>query len=501
MKPIKTIVTLMLLLTLSVSAQQKLHKISQSINVNDKATIDLNTSYTNIEIDTWNKDIIEVEAYIESNELSQEALKKYFDNWQITVNGSKDLVTIYSEASNQSWNDGLGLFNNQSLDALKELEFELANMPKMPVMDGLMESLNLAEMPKMPKMPKLPDLPEGMTQVDFDYERYKEEGEAYMNRWSKEYSNKYGKEYAKKMEEWAKQVEESDFKTYEKEMEAWGEKFGKEFGDKFGKEMEAWGEEFGKRFGKDMEAWGEQFGKQMEEQAKVLELRLKENEKVMQDREKAMQEQEKAYNNLLESYSNKPSLKFKKTIKIKMPKDAKLKVNVRHGELKFASNITNLKADLTHGSLLATSIDGENTSINASYTKLFIKQWQMGALKLNFVEDAILQQVKGLVLNSNSSNINIDNLSGNAIINGSFGDLTIHNISELFNNINITLDNSLALVKLPEVDYNLQYNGKNSRLQHPVNTKGKGVATFNFGSLKNNKTIVINAKYSNIIME
>ncbi|MFL0352384.1 hypothetical protein [Xanthomarina sp. GH4-25] len=473
---------------LSMSAQQKLDKISQSIKVADNVTIDLNTNYTNIEIDTWNKDIIEIEAYVESSSLSKEELKKHLDAWKIQVEGANDFVSISSGANHQSWAHTNGLFNEQSLNALQNLEFELANMP---VMEGLFESLHLAEMPEMPEMPKLPELPEGMTNSDFDYEQYEKEGDAYMEKWSKEFSEKYGKAYAKQMKAWAKQVESSDeMKEFQKRMEVWGEQFGERFGEKFGKEMEA---------------WGEQFGKEMEEQARVMEARMEAEDHrnhAMNNRHQAHEARQQAMENrqqsLLESRSDVNNLKIKKTIKIKMPKGAKLKVNVKYGELIMASLIQNLKADISHTKLVANSIDGSKTSINASYSPVIISNWIMGELKLNYVENATINTVNRLVLSANSSNINIGTLQGNAIIDGSFGDLVIESMSDAFNNLNIILENSNARVSLPKTDYNLQYKGKYSSLKHPKKTTDEVNASFSTGNLTSNKTIVVNAKYSEV---
>ncbi|WP_339633035.1 hypothetical protein [Bizionia echini] len=503
MKHLKLLL-LCLLFVGSMNAQQRMDKISQSLHVNDDVTIDLNASYTNIIIDTWNKDIIEVDAYIESDALSKDALKKQLDAWKVRVEGSKDFITINSNSEGDSWSESMVLFDTKSLDlAMQNLEIELADMPIMPMVDGLMESLDLAKMPKMPKMPKLPDLPEGMNTTNFDFERYKNEGEAYMQKWSREYSAKYGEAYAKKMENWAKHVDTEAFEKYEKDMEAWGETFGKQFGDTFGKDMEAWGEAFGEKFGKSMEAWGEEFGKNMEawgEQfGKEMEERAKRMEENQEKYESQRQENEAKYQALFNSDMGK-NMTIKKTLKIKIPKNSKLKLNVRHGEMKFTSVIHNLKAELNHTKFLASSIDGEHTTINASYSSLLIKDWKMGNLELNFVEDATIQNINGLVLNSNSSNIHIDKLSGNAIINGSFGDLAIHNITDNFNTINITLDNSNANLKLPIADYKLQYHGKNSQFKHPKNTKGQFVTMFNSGSISNNRTIVVNAKYSHVNM-
>ncbi len=146
-----------------------------------------------------------------------------------------------------------------------------------------------------------------------------------------------------------------------------------------------------------------------------------------------------------------------------MPKGAKLKVNVRHGEIEFAANIDNLKAELSHTKFTAHSINGSRTSINASYSPVYVTHWNLGELNLKYVENAELNNVKQMVLNSNSSNIEIQNLIGSAIIDGSIGDLKILKIDDAFDNLNVILQNSDAVITLPEVNYNLQYKGTRTR--------------------------------------
>ena len=281
----------------------------------------------------------------------------------------------------------------------------------------------------------------------------------------------------------------------------WGEEFGKNFGEEYGKEMEEWGKEFSKRFdgewAKEMEEWGakfeEKYGKEWEEKGKIIEERMKEFEEQWDIKAEEMEKQ-------LESMERKNS-KVRKTIKIKMPKDTKMKVNVRHGELKFAAVINNLKADLSHSSLLAERIDGSETSINASYSPVLVNNWDAGELKIKYVEEALLKDVKTLVLYSNSSNITIDNLAGNSIIDGSFGDLTINNILDSFNNLNVVLENSDAHIKLPKTEYKLQYKGSRSRLKHPKSVSKENLSSFSTGDMNSNRAIVLNAKYSNIYMQ
>ena len=166
----------------------------------------------------------------------------------------------------------------------------------------------------------------------------------------------------------------------------------------------------------------------------------------------------KQYNNLFEDASYNTI----KTIKIKMPKKAKLKLNVRHGELKMSSVLENAKGHISHGKFIANHINGDETSINVSYAKVDVANWISGQLKLKYVDDARIDNAENLILNAVSSDIEINNLSGTSVVNGSFGDLLINNISNTFNNLNIVLENSDARLNLPNTDYNLFYNGSKS---------------------------------------
>ena len=54
---------------------------------------------------------------------------------------------------------------------------------------------------------------------------------------------------------------------------------------------------------------------------------------------------------------------------------------------------------------------------------------------------------------------------------------------------------------LPKVDYNLQYKGTKSRFIHPEKPNKGPVSSFSTGNLNSPKSIVVNAKYSNITMQ
>ncbi|GAB4156642.1 MAG: hypothetical protein Tsb0033_07480 [Winogradskyella sp.] len=510
------------LLTTFGYAQKKLNKVSQSIKVDKDVVIDLNTSYAEIEIDTWNRDIVEIEAYLESDKLTEAELEKALEAWNLKVDASTNNVVISSHGAR-----AIGLLREGDYsDIMKDLEFELADFPELPdviVMPEMPQMGILPKMPKLPEMPEfpeLPELPEGIKTIKFDYDRYQEEGEKYLNEWSKRYEKEGGKELQKRMEEWAKKFAESG---YQEKMEKWGEEYGKrfegewakdmekwgeEFGEKYAKEMEKWGETFGEKFGKEwvekMEAWGERFGRQMERQAKLMERQAERSERQaqraaeMELRRKDMQERKAAvgYARKLETVKNSS---VRKVIKIKIPKKAKLKTNIRHGELKISSVIYDLQGDISHAFLVADNIDGSDTSINVSYSPVVINSWNMGTLNLNYVDKAQIRNVKSLVLNAKSSNINIETLTETGIIDGSFGDLTISNLTATFKNLNLVLENSDAFVNLPQnVDYSMYFKGSRSKFNNKV-TSQKTIRNYPEGQ-SSDRSIVVNAKFSNVIM-
>ncbi len=492
----------------SIIAQEKLTKVSQSIKVDKDVTIDLNTSYTNIIFDTWNKDTVEIEAYIESEDLSKANLNSALKSWNVDIDASSDNVSISAKSNTPHiWSSSYNYGDNDAVKAvLKELKFELADLSDI---DFHFEIPELPELPELPEMPELPELPEGVHDIRFDYKAYEKDGEKYLEEYTQEFESKYGKDYSKKME-------------------AWGEKFGKEWAEKYGKQMQEWAKKFegqfdNKAYQKQMELWGERLEKQMEQQVKRIELQVeltekqkelvakrreeqaKVREKMAEQREKHAEEREKLAQKrriLVGEFVNKESdFKVKKTIKIKMPKGAKLKVNVRHGELEFASNINNLKADLSHTKFTAYSVNGGSTSINASYSPIHVTNWNLGELNLKYVKDADFSNVKSMVLTSNSSNVNIDNLTGNAMIEGSIGDLKILKIDDSFTNLNILIQNCDAVIALPKVTCNLQYKGTRSSFSHPEKPSEKNISSFTSNNSNTGKTIVVNAKYSNVAMK
>lgn len=305
MRTLKLNVILLCLATLGLSAQQKVSKTKQTLEVNKDVTIDLNTSYVEIEVDTWNKGSVEIEAYLESDELNEAQLQEAAKKWNLDIDGAVDYVTIKSRGSKAVY------YASSSGDYavyLEDLEKQLANMPQMPEMPQVAAMPQMPEMPEMPEFPELPELPKGVKTIEFDVDAYKRDGQAYMDKWSAEYEEKYGKDFKKEMEVWAKKFADSD---YQKKMEAWGEayaekfegkwaedmeKWGEEFGEEWAEKIEKWGEEFGKDFEKQIESWARRYEREMEREARNIERQVREMERRegrREDREKLYEEREK----------------------------------------------------------------------------------------------------------------------------------------------------------------------------------------------------------------
>lgn len=460
-------------------AQQKLTKVSQSVNVTKDVAINLNTSHCNIVFDTWNKNTVEIEAFVEGEKLSKEALQKVLKDWKVDIDATSNEISITANGSSPSaWAYSFGNNYEDINIILDELKLELADAPE--IQFGY--NFEIPDVPEPPKIPELPELPEGIHNMRFDYEAYKKEGDKYMEKWAKQFEEGFGKEYAEKMK-------------------VWGEKFGEEWGERYAKQYEEWGKRFADRMEaaqERREAAQEQREARREHIIVMREQQQEEREKMAEERKKLAEERRIIVKQMVNKESANPNVK--KTIRIKMPKGAKLKTNIRHGELELASTINNIKADLAYTKLIANSIDGSRTSINVSYSPVKIENWHLGELTLNFVNEADIKNARRLVLGSSSSNLTIHNLMESAIIDGNIGDLKILKIDDEFSNLNLILQNSNAVISLPNVDYNFQYKGTHSRLKHPKKTFADNAPAFSTNNPNTSKTIVVNAKYSDVTM-
>jgi hypothetical protein len=516
---------LLLVACISVGLVQAQQRYKESFKVGDDALVSVNTTYTNVIIETWNKNTVEVEAFVDGEELTAEERKEIFDNWSFDVLGnSKKVVVTSNEGS--LWS---GFDSFESLEGLSYME-GLKALEDMPALD--MDNFDFAfdfEVPEIPETDDFPNWPftddqpsvsmskngsniqfSKDTKYKFDRDEYEDDKQGYVNKLNRKYNSnvsvsqvdrwlddvdEWSENFEKVMEKWGedfgKDMEEKFGPDFERKMEKWGEEYakkweawGEEFGEQFGKDMEKWGEEFGEKFGEDIEKWAEEFAKQFEEDGNV---------KVIIDDDD---------NNLFIEKD-----KVQKTIIIRMPKGTRTDINVRHGEVKMA-DATNLKATLNYSTLTANSIDGGGTLINASYAPVYVNDWKNGALYINYVDDCKLNSVDRIRLEAVSSDVNILSIAREGRISGSFGNLFINKIGEDFDRIDITLENTDATIKLPRSSFLIDYDGKRSRVSYPDNVQLTKTSSNDRTLLEGYKgssnaasRLSVTARYSKVVMQ
>lgn len=453
---LSTLIVLTLVTTFGYSQK----KYVESFNVSDNVEVSVNTSFTNVVFETWNKNKVEVEAFIEGDNLSDSQKEQLMKNWDLEVTGNSKKINVTSNSGSQP--------------------FAINDMPNLDFIGPLMENMVMPMMQNI-KVPPLPeDLLENIGDIQFDYEEFQKDEEGYMKKFEAQMDKKFGKDFEKRMEEWGKRFEE-----------AWDEKRADSIGEAYGKRMEAWGEEYGKR----MEAWANEIEKKYENEGGNY---TKTVTKSPNGTAIVIQGNRSSTGN---------NTNVKKTIIIRLPKNSKTEVNVRHGDLKMA-DANNIKANLNYTPFTANSIDGGQTLINASYAPVIVNVWKQGGLNVKYVDNCKIDNVQNINLQANSSDVRIGNVSNQAFLSGSFGNLKIDKVSDGFETLDIRLENTDAKVKVPTGSFSFYFTGKKSTLKYPKSLQLKEsksadrvvVKGFNQNN-GSNKTITINSTYSNVSLQ
>ncbi|WP_127139282.1 hypothetical protein [Flagellimonas oceanensis] len=463
-------------------AQEKSKTYKETFNVNKDTELNINTSYADIEFETWNKDEVEITAVIELEGVDKEEADSYFEQDLVKIMGNSREIEVSTEGAGPNY-----AFNFQGFNI---------DIPEMPSVAEIMADVEIPEIsefviPEIAVMPSMPPLPP-MPPIEFDYDAYKKDGEKYMKKWQKEFAKTFDEEYKEQFEKWGEEME------------------------KMAEEREAQREE--------MREERERFREEQQEvRREMQEVRRKQQEEIRAHQAEIREEQAKLRKELREkarSVNGGPNVfyfssdgkhkeyKVKKRIIIKMPKYIKLNMNVRHGEVKLAENAKNINASLSYASLLASTIDGANTDIRVSYSPVVVQNWNYGSLSTDYSDKVNLKEVKELKLNSVSSNVVIGRVSNRAVVTNNFGALSIDEVSNGFNTIDISLENGELDCKLPETPYVISVNEITSGFQYPkalkmTSTKDRGGNRYTGYNINKNdgKTITINSKFSEVVLK
>ncbi|MFC5046441.1 hypothetical protein ACFSTE_03520 [Aquimarina hainanensis] len=439
-------------------AQNTESKLKESFSVAKDVTITLNTNHTNLVFVPWNKSTVTVEAYLDGGNITEENKEYLLDNWKVHTMANQNAVVITSASANSISRE---VAVKRGLQELRMMEPMINDMLG-PIMERMANNPMPSTLPKNNKI-----------NASFDYGKYKEGEEKYIKQWEHQISEKFGGNFGNSLKDWKQQ-----FQKGAEEISAKMEVRMQEIG---GENSKYWGEQFGR----EMEAWANQFAREFQTKQNV--------------------------GTTIQVYrytTSSTNINASKIIKVYMPKNAKLRINSRHGEVKLPDFSADVKASLSHTLLTAGTIDGRDTYIEASYSPVFITNWNEGELILNYVKRCEIKKANTLHANADSSSIIVHELSKKGAITGSFGAVTILKVGADFESLNLAVANSDFKLKLPEEAFNFVYNGAQSRISLPK-TMEKTV-TRNFGNIFINgfnetrnteKIITINAKYSELILQ
>ncbi len=483
---------LLCLFVMATYGQKESKTYRESFNVGEDAVIDINTSYADIEFQTWDKNEVVMEATVELEGATSKEAEEYFKNGGVKILGNSKTIEISTTADNS-------LFFGNSFGDVAMGDF-IIEIPELPELEPLFLDLEIPEMPELPEMREMPPMPP-MYFHNFDYEAYKKDGEKYMKKWKKEFDENFDEDYKKRLAEWSERMKERS---------------------------EAWRERVEEREERRHEMLQER-GRALKDRQQAMKERqevIKERQKVLEDRNRERMLRRKALDSTRFLFMERDSLhggsniffgpsmhgnkkyRVKKIIKIKMPKSTKLKMNVRHGEVKLAENTKNINATLSYARLLATTIDGDKTNIVASYSPVSVQYWDNGSLNANFSENVALKDVKLLALSANSSKVTIDRLLDKAHIINNLGVLRINGVSKNFKGLDISVQNGELNCELPSSPYTIFVNGTSSKLSSPayliwdIKTNQGNTVQKSYHLDKNtDRSIVITSKYSDVVLE
>jgi hypothetical protein len=449
----------LLLLTTIVNAQTFDKKIEERFKVVPEVEIIVNADYTDVEIETWNKNEVSVVAIIEVSGIEENEANKILKNWEFEALGNKNTVKIKSASNKKDYNFN----NNFTFPEVKipEINFYMPNV----------------------EFPKIPEFPE----MKFDYEAYKKDT-LYLKKYKMQIS-----EYVKKFNksDWKKQLDSirntPSFIKKMEELKIAGEKMANKLKEtNWYKEIEARqnSEEFKRSMAETKKALEEATFKTLENRDEILEQvkLLEEANKVRSAELKRLKEEGKL--DSLENYFNKSdshknysettyfnfsknhnsNLKIKKYLKIKVPKKVILNLNVRHGKVTVPESNNKMSVNMEYGSFVGGAITGTENNLTFINTPVTITTLNSSTISLKNVKNASLGSVENLYFLSNLSDVVIDKVGEDVSLNQKFGNLNVNKVISEFKNLNLTVDYAKVTIPLGKLVANYTLNTKKSRI-------------------------------------
>ena len=447
----------------TVFAQKFDKKFTENFKTNKDVEVAINASNTDINVTTWNKNEVKIDAFIEIEGITKEEAEKYFKDWEFEALGNSKKVKITSKGNNTfNFKNDFVFFDGMDFDfTIPDIDFSNIETIILPNMDFDFD-------------------------FDFDFEdlfdledNIGKNGE-YEFRWN-----------------------DGDDKVIIKSKKDW-EAFKKT--KKYKELKEVMAEKKAKI--------RTEFSISKEEMKQKIKQAKKEYKKV--DKEKIKKELAKAKELLRELNFNFHSnsedvnidgknIKIKKRLEIKVPKGATFDLNTRHCKVKLPNTVA--IGNVKYGSFDANNL--MDSKLTVDYSKVNINDLNACTLFLNNVTDAKIASVTNTSLSNNSSRVHIVKINENVNLSDKFGKLIIDSFNPNFGKFVLNLSQSDATIVLGNVKTNFDYDVKKSKLDNKsslefLNNVIKNYEVSTKSTVTNSKTknnLKLIANYSSIVIK
>ena len=325
------------------NAQTTNSKLNERFATNANVAILTESQYADIVFEDWNKNEVEVEAVIESEDLSKEEINQLLKGWQVNVQGNSKAVRIISSGAPSTASIALGDTQVRGINDLITASMQQMIQPVMqqPNVSPILQQFASMQIPA--------EFYKGMNAVSFDYQAYKRDGAKYLEQYKRKIEQNLGEDFDVVMKKWEQNNKKRvaagqglagssllgmpkspfgkdmsfDSAAFNRDKKAYvaamNKKYGtnvsvsqvdqwrsaiEEWGDEFSADMKAWGERFGKQLGGSTEALGATFGRAIESDMAAL----------GQNVEKAMQSWSNDFAKKLEQMAEAQGGSLKKTV-------------------------------------------------------------------------------------------------------------------------------------------------------------------------------------------
>lgn len=429
-------------------AQKFDKKFTENFKTNKNVEVAINASNTDINVTTWAKNEVQINAFIEIEGITKEEAEKYFKDWEFEALGNSKKVKITSK--------GNGVFNfKNDFVFFDGMNFDF----KMPDIDfSNIEAIILPDM-------------DFDFDFDFDFEDIIDLDDTIGKNGQYDFIWNDGDEKViiKSKKDWEAFKKTKRYKELKEKMSLTKEKMRKKLS--ISKE--------------------EMRQKIQQAKKKYKTIDREEMEKELAKAKELLQELNfKSNTNSNELIINGKNIKIKKRLEIKVPKGATFDLNTRHCKVKLPNTVA--FGNIKYGTFDINNLMGGKLTVD--YSKVNINDLNACTLFLNNVTDAKIASVTNTSLSNNSSRVNIIRINENVNLSDKFGELTIDSFKTNFGELVINLSQSDATITLGSVSSKFKYQVNRVKLDNKRAGKSNSDA-----STKN--VIKVNGDYSSIVIK